>query len=69
MLTNEMKRKAFLKLRMENYRASLRLEGLSAQPVAAKKPMSAVKHAEAEPCLTSMALAGIHNTATSTLPY
>jgi len=43
MLTNEMKRKAFLKLRTENYRASLRLEGLSPQPVAAKKRTSAVK--------------------------
>lgn len=41
MLTNEMKRKAFLKLRTENYRASLRLEGLSPQPVAAKKPSKA----------------------------
>lgn len=29
MLTNEMKRKIFLKLRAENYRASLRLEGLA----------------------------------------
>ncbi len=28
MLTNEMKRQVFLKLRAENYRASLRLEGL-----------------------------------------
>lgn len=43
MLTNEMKRKAFLKLRTENYRASLRLEGLSPQPAAAKKPVSTVK--------------------------
>lgn len=36
MLTNETKRKVFLKLRAENYRASLRLEGLIQRPVAAK---------------------------------
>lgn len=41
MLTNEMKRQAFLKLRTENYRASLRLEGLSPQPAPAKKPSRA----------------------------
>lgn len=41
MLTNEMKREAFLKLRTENFRASLRLEGLSPQPVSAKKPSKA----------------------------
>ena len=34
MLTNEMKRQVFLKLRTENYRASLRLEGLTPRPVA-----------------------------------
>ncbi|GAB2854256.1 hypothetical protein GCM10027277_23440 [Pseudoduganella ginsengisoli] len=39
MLTNEMKRQAFLKLRTENYRASLRLEGLTPRPVAATKPV------------------------------
>ena len=38
MLTNEMKRKVFLKLRSENYRASLRLEGLVQRPVGANKP-------------------------------
>ncbi|HEX7988334.1 MAG TPA: YhfG family protein [Duganella sp.] len=38
MLTNEMKRKIFMKLRMENYRASLRLEGLVQRPVATDKP-------------------------------
>lgn len=37
MLTNEMKRKVFLKLRAENYRASLRLEGLVPRPVAVEK--------------------------------
>lgn len=37
MLTNEMKRKIFLKLRSENYRASLRLEGLVQRPKAADK--------------------------------
>lgn len=40
MLTNEMKRQAFLKLRTENYRASLRLEGLTPRPAAAKKPLT-----------------------------
>lgn len=35
MLTKEMKLQAFLKLRTENYRASLRLEGLSPRQVAA----------------------------------
>jgi hypothetical protein len=38
MLTNEMKRQVFLKLRTENYRASLRLEGLAPRPVGAGKP-------------------------------
>ena len=38
MLTNEMKRQVFLKLRSENYRASLRLEGLVQRPVDADKP-------------------------------
>ena len=38
MLTNEMKRQAFMKLRTENYRASLRLEGLVPRSVATKKP-------------------------------
>jgi hypothetical protein len=37
MLTNEMKRKVFLKLRTENYRASLRLEGLTQRPNGASK--------------------------------
>lgn len=32
MLTNEMKRQIFLRLRSENYRASLRLEGLTPRP-------------------------------------
>jgi hypothetical protein len=38
MPTNEMKRKVFLELRAENYRASLRLEGMVQRPVAVKKP-------------------------------
>lgn len=38
MLTNEMKRQAFMKLRTENYRASLRLEGLAPRPVGTNKP-------------------------------
>jgi len=38
MLTNEMKRQAFMKLRTENYRASLRLEGLAPRPAGANKP-------------------------------
>jgi hypothetical protein len=38
MLTNEMKRQAFMKLRTESDRASLRLEGLAPRSVAAKKP-------------------------------
>jgi len=38
MLTNEMKRQVFLKLRTENYRASLRLEGLVQHKVGANKP-------------------------------
>lgn len=50
MLTNEMKRQAFLKLRTENYRASLRLEGLTPRPTPANKPAPAaatlkIKHA------------------------
>lgn len=36
MLTIEMKRQIFLKLRSENYRASLRLEGLTPRPDGAK---------------------------------
>jgi hypothetical protein len=36
MLTNEMKRQVFLRLRAENYRASLRLEGLVPPPAGAK---------------------------------
>lgn len=38
MLTNEMKRQVFLKLRSENYQASLRLEGLVQRTVSANKP-------------------------------
>lgn len=38
MLTNEMKRKVFMKLRAENYRASLRLEGMTPRPTSAGKP-------------------------------
>jgi hypothetical protein len=38
MLTNEMKRQVFMKLRAENYRASLRLEGLLQRPAVAGKP-------------------------------
>ncbi len=37
MLTNEMKRQVFLKLRTENYRASLRLEGLEPRTVSTTK--------------------------------
>lgn len=44
MLTTEMKRQAFLKLRTENYRASLRLEGLEPRPV--KTNQSTAKPAE-----------------------
>lgn len=36
MLTNELKRQVFLKFRAENYRASLRLEGLVPRPAGAK---------------------------------
>jgi len=36
MLTNEMKRQVFLRLRTENYRASLRLEGLVSRPTESK---------------------------------
>ena len=38
MLTNEMKRQVFLKLRTENYLASLRLEGLVPRTVGTNKP-------------------------------
>ena len=38
MLTTEMKRQVFLKLRAENYRASLRLEGLAPRVPTANKP-------------------------------
>ncbi|HEX8614642.1 MAG TPA: YhfG family protein [Telluria sp.] len=38
MLTNETKRRIFLKLRSENYRASLRLEGLVPRPVIPAMP-------------------------------
>ncbi|MDQ1920947.1 YhfG family protein [Massilia pseudoviolaceinigra] len=38
MLTNEKKRQIFLKLRSENYQASLRLEGLVQRPVSTNKP-------------------------------
>jgi hypothetical protein len=37
MLTTEMKRQVFMKLRAENYRASLRLEGLAPRPAGATK--------------------------------
>lgn len=40
MLTNETKRKVFMKLRNENYLASLRLEGLP-------RPAATVKNGEA----------------------
>lgn len=40
MLTNEMKLQVFLKLRFENYRASLRLEGLVPPPVNAESLLS-----------------------------
>jgi hypothetical protein len=38
MLTNEMKRQVFMKWRTENYRASLRLEGLVQRPAVPGKP-------------------------------
>lgn len=38
MLTKEMKLQAFMKLRTENYRASLRLEGLTPRPATTSKP-------------------------------
>lgn len=38
MLTTEMKRQVFLKLRAENYLASLRLEGLAPRVPTANKP-------------------------------
>lgn len=38
MLTNEKKRRVFLELRAENYRASLRLEGLVERPPIVDKP-------------------------------
>lgn len=47
MLTNEMKRQVFMKLRTENYRASLRLEGLVQRPAVAGKPAVAVVAATA----------------------
>jgi len=37
-LTKEMKLQAFMKLRTENYRASLRLEGLTPRPAMTTKP-------------------------------
>jgi hypothetical protein len=40
MLTTEMKRQVFMKLRAENYRASLRLEGLAPRPAVAKKAVA-----------------------------
>lgn len=40
MLTKEMKLQAFMKLRTENYRASLRLEGLTPRPTSTHKPAS-----------------------------
>ena len=52
MLTNEMKRKIFMKLRAENYRASLRLEGLVQRPVVAGKPAVAAATATAAPLKT-----------------
>lgn len=42
MTTNEMKRQAFLKLRTENYRASMRLEGLTPRPAVAKQAASKI---------------------------
>ncbi len=47
MLTNEMKRQVFLKFRSENYRASLRLEGLVQRTVDLNKPA-------AEPTATTL---------------
>lgn len=41
MLTNEMKLQAFLKMRTKNYRASLRLEGLTPPPEPTRKTASA----------------------------
>jgi hypothetical protein len=38
MLTNEMKLQAFLKMRTRNYRASLRLEGLTPPQEPARQP-------------------------------
>ncbi len=49
MLTNEMKRQVFLKLRTENYRASLRLEGLVQRTVGANKPAIEVTAATLKP--------------------
>lgn len=51
MLTNEMKLQAFLKMRTKNYRASLRLEGLTPPPEPVRKPAPTApapktKHAE-----------------------
>ena len=47
MLTKEMKRQVFMKLRTENYRASLRLEGMVAHPAVAIKPVAAAVAATA----------------------
>ncbi|WP_342116668.1 YhfG family protein [Pseudoduganella sp. OTU4001] len=41
MLTNEMKLQAFLKIRTRNYRASLRLEGMTPPPAPTSKPAPA----------------------------
>lgn len=41
MLTNEMKLQAFLKMRTRNYRASLRLEGLTPPPEPVRQPAPA----------------------------
>lgn len=46
MLTTEMKRQVFLKLRTENYRASLRLEGLEPRPVNTNKPTEKPGHGQ-----------------------
>lgn len=52
MLTKEMKRQVFMKLRTENYRASLRLEGLVAHPAVAIKPVAAAVAATAATAAT-----------------
>lgn len=56
MLTNEMKRKVFMKLRTENYRASLRLEGLVQRPAAAGKPAVLATASTASTASTAAAL-------------